>query len=297
MQSGGAKGLHRAADMTSSGFATFDLWMSRRGMTTTMAAWALLYVTPGWSSMNTNTPAAPTFALKAPEHYFADARALALLRAALAGDAAQAKAAVAAGAPLDEEGPRSKPDNRLRLLHYTVAADNAAAARLLTELGADPELNTAGFGPAMLFAITLDKPILLGAMLDARSFTRLAPATQEMLMFDAVSQNRPRCIKLLLDRGAPIDLRDTAGYTILMRAIGALDPPLAIQLLAQGASLKVEAVGGATPANLVQLLLLRATADSPLYGDLQKLKSDMQAKGVVFPVPTAREVRAARPRP
>lgn len=79
--------------------------------------------------MSANTPTAPTFALKSAEYYFADARALALLRAALAGDAAQAKAAVAAGAPLDEEGPRSKPDNRLRLLHYTVAADNAAADR------------------------------------------------------------------------------------------------------------------------------------------------------------------------
>jgi len=237
--------------MNTSGSATGRRRLTRRKVAAMAAVLALLGCGPGWSSMNTNTPAAPTFAFKAPEHYFADARALALLRAALAGDAAQAKAAVAASAPLDEEGPRSKPDNRLRLLHYTVAADNAAAARLLTELGADPELNTAGFGPAMLFAITLDKPLMLGAMLDARSFARLAPATQEMLMFDAVSQNRPRCIKLLLDRGAPIDLRDTAGDTILMRAIGALDPPLAIQLLAQGASLKVEAVGGATPANLV----------------------------------------------
>lgn len=266
----------------------------RRAALALMAGWVLLGCGPGWSKMETNTAAAPAFALKPAEHYFADARALALLRAALAGDAARAKAALAEGAAADAEGPLSNPDNRLRLLHYAVAADNAAAARLLAELGADPERDTLGFGPALLFAITLDKPPLLAALLDVRPFAKLAADTQRTLMFRAVSLNRPRCLDMLLARGAPVDLRDTAGYTVLMRAVGALDVPLALQLLDKGASLQVESVGGATPANLTQMLLQRAQAGSPLHAGLTQLKTAMQARGVNFPAPTAQEVKSAR---
>lgn len=268
--------------------------VGRRAALALMAGWVLLGCGPGWSKMETNTATAPAFALKPAEHYFADPRALALLRAALAGDAARAKAALAEGAVPDTEGPLANPDNRLRLLHYAVAADNAAAARLLAELGADPERDTPGFGPALLFAITLDKPPLLAALLDARPFAKLAVDTQRTLMFRAVSLNRPRCLDMLLARGAPIDLRDTAGYTVLMRAVGALDAPLAQHLLDKGASLQVESVGGATPANLTQLLLQRAQPGSPLHAGLQQLKAAMQARGVSFPAPTAQEVKAAR---
>lgn len=240
-------------------------------------------------------PAAPiVFALKPAEHYFAAAPTLALLRAAMAGDTAAAKAALAAGAAPNDEGPRNNPDNRLRLLHYAVAAQRPAAARLLVELGADPELTTVGFGSALLFAITLEQPVALGAMLDARPFSRLAAASQEMLLFEAVAAGRPQCLALLLERGAPIDLQDSAGYTLVMRSIGTLDMPMAQGLIERGASLKPDAVNGATAPNQVQALLLRAVTDSPLHKRLTQLKATMQDRGVNFPVPTAPEVRAAR---
>jgi hypothetical protein len=79
-----------------------------------------------------------------------------------------------------------------------------------------------------------------------------------------------------------------------MRAIGALDVPLATLLLNRGATLHVESVGGATPGNLVQMLLKRAATGSPLQASLQNLKQIMQARGAQFPTLTAQEVRAAR---
>lgn len=255
---------------------------------------------PERNTMNANaaTPAAPSapilFALKPADHYFAHAQALQLLRAALAGDVVAARAALAAGAAPDEEGPLGNADNRLRLLHYAVAAQRPDAARLLVELGADPELNTLGFGPALVFAITLDQPDPLGAMLEARPFSRLTPASQKTLLFAAVRAGRQRCLAVLLERGAPIDLRDEAGYTPLMRAINALDMPMAQALLARGASLQPEAVNGATAPNQVQALMLRAAAGSPMSAGLAQLKTAMQARGVTFPVPTAQEVRASR---
>ncbi len=248
--------------------------------------------------MNTQAAPAPArFALQAPAHYFSDARALALLSAALAGDTTAAKVALAAGASPDTEGPAANPDNRLRLLHYTIAAEKPAAARLLVELGANPELDTPGHGPALLFAITLDATPALGALLDARGFAALAPATQQTLLFRAVTLGRLRSLELLLDRGAPIDLRDTAGYTVLMRALSVRDLALAQRLLARGASVLVQATAGATPANIVQGLLQRTEAGSPIHTELLAFKAALEARGISFPVPTPQALRAAGSKP
>ncbi len=74
--------------------------------------------------MTTNANAAPSFKLKPPQFYFADNQTQALLAAAMAGDITKAKKLVAGGANPNDEGPRDNPYNRLRLLHYAIAANN-----------------------------------------------------------------------------------------------------------------------------------------------------------------------------
>lgn len=245
--------------------------------------------------MSMNSSAAPAFVLKPAEAYFANPQTLALLQAARQGDLAQARSLVARGADPDDEGPRDNPANRLRLLHYAIAAQDKQALRVLAEVGADPEKATPGFGPALMFAIMLDHTEMLGLLLDIRPYARLKPQTQETLLFRSVALPRPRSLTVLLQRGAPIDQADSAGYTILLRAMGAQDYEMAAQLLEQGASLRVEAATGATPANTVQSHLLKFKPGTSQHAQVLKLKSQMEARGVVFPVPTPQQLREARP--
>ncbi len=247
--------------------------------------------------MDTIARPAPSFDLRRPAHYFAAAPTVDLLTAALKGDQAAAQAAVAAGGQVNDEGPRDKP-NRIRPLHYAVAAENNAALALLMRLGADPELETEGFGPALLFAITLDKTPQLDAMLAVRPWAQLRPDTQQVLVFSAVTLGRPKSLSLLISRGAPVDLRDRAGFTPMMRSLTAFDVPLARMLVEKhGASFAIEPTrSGATPANLVQDLLSDAKPGSAMQADLQVLVERMKAQGIHLPVPTPQEMRAKKPR-
>ncbi len=203
--------------------------------------------------MTGTSGAAPVFKLKAPAEYFSDAKTLALLNAALAGDLARARQLVAEGANPNDEGPKANPYNRIRLLHYAIAANSGQAVRVLVAVGADPEMDTlGGGGPAMLFAITLDKLDMLSLLLDLRPISILSRRTLEDLLFRSVALPRPRCLELRFTRGAPIDFPDQSGYTILMRAMDAQDYDLAEWILLQGASVKIVAKGGMTPAYSVQ---------------------------------------------
>ena len=245
--------------------------------------------------MTVNGNGAPTFKLKAPKEYFDDAKTLALLKAALAGNLEKAKLLVADGANPNAEGPRDNPYNRLRLLHYAIAAKNAQAVRVLMAVGADPELSTlGGTGRAFLFAMKLDNLEMLSLLLDLRPVTTLSKDTLKRLLFRSVAIPRPRCLDLLLKRGAPIDFPDDAGYTIMMRAMDAQDYDLAERLLLQGASVHIEAGGGMTPAYSAQYDLQKFKPGSPTNNKVLRFKELMQARGAVFPALSPAEVRARR---
>jgi len=107
-----------------------------------------------------------------------------------------------------------------------------------------------------------------------------------------VSMPRPRCLELLLKRGAPIDYPDDAGYTIFMRAMDAQDYELAEWLLLKGASVQVVAGGGMTPAYSVQYDLQKFKPGSPTHNKVLHLKKLMEGRGAVFPALSPAEVRA-----
>ena len=244
--------------------------------------------------MTANASAAPVFKLKAPKEYFSDPATLALLKAALAGDLPTAKQLVAQGANPNDEGPKDNPYNRIRLLHYAIAANNAEAIRVLMAVGADPELKAEGFGRAFLFAMTLENIEMLALLLDSRPIATLSKDTLEYLLFESVSQPCQRCLELLLKRGAPIDFPDASGYTIMMRAMDAQDYDMAEWILLQGASVHIEAKGGMTPAYSAQYDLQKFKPGSPTHNKVLHFKELMEARGAKFPALSPAEVRAKR---
>ena len=244
--------------------------------------------------MTTNANAAPSFKLKPPQYYFADSKTLALLASAMAGDISKAKQLVAEGANPNDEGPRDNIYNRLRPLHYAIAANNPQAVKTLMAVGADPELNAQGFGEAFLFVMTLENVDMMSLLLDLRPIAKLSKATLKSMLFESVTQPCSACLKLLLDRGAPIDFPDGAKSTILMRAMDAQDYDLAEWLLLRGASIHVEAGGEVTPAYTVQFHLQKFKPGSPTYNKVLHLKKMMEERGAVFPAPSPAEIRAKR---
>ena len=78
------------------------------------------------------------YSLKQPAQYFTDPMSLALLTAAVANNLEEAYRLVYAGANPNDEGPRLPLDaNKLRLLHYSIAANSSPAVRILIKVGAD----------------------------------------------------------------------------------------------------------------------------------------------------------------
>lgn len=251
----------------------------------------MLSISGGMMTLTAN--AVPTFKLKAPSEYFTDTRSLALLNAALIGDTTKVKQLIAEGANPNDEGPLDKP-NRLRLLHYAIAADNTQAVKILMASGADPEMVVKGFGRALLFAMTLDNIEMLSLMLDLKPITSLSNDTIETLLFESIFKPRPRCLAVLLQHGAPIDFRDAAGYTILMRASNAGDFDLMEWLIQKGASVNIETTNGVTPAYSIQDKLARIQPGSESHQKLLRIKKLMEEKGAVFPALSPEEVRAKR---
>jgi len=243
--------------------------------------------------MPPSTPA-PKFKLEAPARYFDDALTRSLLDAALAGDLAQARAAVARGASPDAEGPKDNPYNHLRLLHYAIAAGSAPGIRTLLALGADPEIETQGSaGLPLLFAQSLDKPELLSLMLDLRPVETLQPRTRKLLMFHAVTQGRPQCLAVVIGHGVAIDTPDDAGQTVLMRALDAQDYDLAAWLMEQGASVTVVA-HDMTVAWSLQYDLDRLAPGSPSYQKVLALRQLAEQRGARFPAKSPRQRREER---
>lgn len=233
--------------------------------------------------------------LKAPATYFDSKQSIALLQAAMAGDLAKAKTLVAAGANPNEEGPTHDANaNRLRLLHYAIASDNKRAVKILMAVGADPEMLAQHNGNAFLFAVILNDVEMLGLLLDHRPLKLLSYDTLEDILMESIVHRRPRCMALLLERGAPIDFRDSSKDTLLMTAMSAENFELAEQLIRRGASVNIDTPSGVTPAYQVQRMLTRYAPGSETSLTLQRIKTLMLERGAVFPATDPKVLRDRR---
>jgi FOG: Ankyrin repeat len=246
--------------------------------------------------MTTTAEASPRFKLRPPSYYFTDRGTIALLTAAMAGDMRTAQLAVAQGANPNDEGPLENNYNRLRPLHYAIAANNKDAVKVLVSVGADPELPALGSGRSFSFAMTLKNLEMFSLLLDLRPIDTLSKDTMEYIIFGAARKSCWKCLQASLERGAPIDFPDGAGYTVLMTAMDLQDYDMAEWLLLKGASVHISPPSGATPAHTVEFHLKKYIPGSPTYNKVLHLKEMMAERGAVFPAPSPAEVRARRER-
>jgi ankyrin repeat protein len=219
-----------------------------------------------------------TIMVRSPSRYFSSQQSLRLLAAVRAGDESGAQAAIAAGASPNEEGPIPDQINRMRLLHYAISVHDANAVRLLIKLGADPELHTMGLGSPLAFAVHMNQVTMISAVLDAKPFSSLSRQGQSDLVFTAVDWGRPEVLALLLDRGAPVDIRGLEDDTPLLRAISAMDMTMAQQLLQRGASPWPTSARGNKALDLVRILLRKESEGSAERVALMQLAAQLEEK-------------------
>lgn len=231
--------------------------------------------------------------LDRPEAYFQNPNTVAMLKAAMLGDAAQAHKWKMAGGDPNEEGPLTAK-RRLRLLHYGLAARSDSAIKILLDLGADPELDAAQNSNAFIFAMYLNDPVPLGYLLDNRSITSIPYDILVDIVKLSINMRFVKSLELLLNRGLPVDFEDPVGYTLFLEALIRTDVELAEMLLKRGASMKVSTGAGVTPAYSLEQRLKEARPGSEMELKLMHLKNLMQERGAVFPAKTPAQIRAEK---
>ncbi len=252
----------------------------------------------GMGAATADTPDARAPQLARPEAFF-QGPALDLLRAALAGDEAGARRAVAQGANPNAQGPAatSKSVPQLTLIHYAAGVRNPRAMAILLAAGADPLFEPREEdGDAFLFAVLRRDAQMLDALLQLYPLARIPPKHQSELAFDALGFNTRDCLKILFDHGLPLDVRDSNGYSLFMRALNYNDVDTAEWLLADK-QVPIQDVisrsGGVTPANMAQRRLTESLKPgSPAYQRYDKIKRIMEQRGIVFPVESSAAWRA-----
>ncbi|PWC34657.1 hypothetical protein TSO352_24790 [Azospirillum sp. TSO35-2] len=233
--------------------------------------------------------------VKPTAHYFTDAATRALVDAALAGDLARAKQAMAAGGDPNARGavPPGSPTG-FSPLHYALAVDNEPAVRILVALGADPEREAGDMGMPLLFAITRNDPKQLALLLDLKPVDRLAERTQQHLLFESARRNAPGCLELLVQRGVPVDVKDSVGYTLLLRSIDMGDLDLTLWLLQRGAAAEFHTPNGMSPAYSIEFELNNKGGSPERRAKLIEIMRVMKERGAVFPAVDPKEYRAAK---
>lgn len=244
-----------------------------------------------------NADAAEDYHLRPLDYYFAEKPTRDLVAAASAGDREMAARAVAAGADPNAEGPQTMGEAaRLRPLHYAIARKDRTALEILLELGADPDETAQFNGNAYEFAMILDARELLSVLLEKVPNSPASAEARRRAFFAAFIYQRQRCAELLLQHGVSVDALDGIGRTALFGALNGTDPGQAIWLLDRGASPDVEAKSGLTPSYALQYNLEREREGTATHATLLKIKRMMEERGVVFPVPSPKQNRAARGR-
>lgn len=175
------------------------------------------------------------------------------------GDTARLRALAQQGIPVDEPGRE-----RMTLLWHAVRGRHYDAVRELVALGADPDANgVPPLGTPLQHALTHDRR-LLQAMLDGgMSPNRQTAEGITLLQRAMIGDGAEERVRLLVERGADVNLRDRIGGSALSEAIDARKPELALYLLEQGAAWDAAKTNGDTPAWGVQWSLQRLRADAP----------------------------------
>lgn len=135
--------------------------------------------------------------------------AAAIHDAAMKGDVAGIKAALDAGAGVDESDGRATP------LYFAVRGGHFAAAKLLVERGADVNAApTPLLGPALMPALAKRRIDLINLLLDAGANPN-SYRNREAALHIAVRSGCLDCVKALVEAGADVNAKTKDGKTPL----------------------------------------------------------------------------------
>jgi hypothetical protein len=220
---------------------------------------------------------------------FFEGQRLDAARAIATGNFEQLRAAVRS---LDIDKPGKK---EMTLLWFAIMEKNFDAIRILVQLGSKADEQIAqGLGIPVNYALLNKDLRFLKAMLDGGMPVNLATSAGRTLLHKAAGPFGASLdhVKLLVERGADLEAKDTLGETALCQAIDTNQPDRALYLLERGANVNILSVSGVTPAWAVHLTIEGQQPGSPMRRDFEHLRDRMIARGAKFPPDPPDKVRA-----
>jgi uncharacterized protein len=222
-----------------------------------------------------------------PEEHFEDPQLYAA-RAIADGDMNRLRAVVRRP-EIDHPGKKG-----MTLLWFAIQQKRFEAIEVLVELGSNPDGQVVqGIGTPTLHALEVADLRYLTALLDGGLSVNRVHNDESLLAQAAGPQGRTdEHVKLLVDRGADVNHRDSIGETPLFSALATLEPGRARYLIEHGAKLDVFTTGGVTPGWAIHTIIDRQQEGSPKRREFESLRDLIIAKGAKWPPDPPEQVRA-----
>jgi ankyrin repeat protein len=219
--------------------------------------------------------------IRPPEHYFSGTQ-LEIARALLKGDA-EAVTRLAPNQDLDSPGRED-----MTLLFFALQSafgekvPQLQALTALVRAGADPIRPTPNLGTPLGVALRAKSPDYVRAFLDAGvdPDTRIGSTP---ILFSAATHHTEETLRLLIQRGAKVNAKDSLGGTVLNEALGTRQLDLIDFLLDHGADPNTFDLFGASFAHQVKFGLGRQAPGSPAHTKLEQIRDRIIAMGVQWP--------------
>lgn len=174
----------------------------------------------------------------------------------------------------------------MTLLGFAVNDENPVAIKALMALGADPSIELPELGSVAYHAMWRKSDEPLKALLESGMDPNIAnEGSLRTLIFNIPLLEESDAMKLLVEYGADVNVRDSLGNTPLLHIISvAFDE--ALYLLDNGADPLAMTDSGMTVAYRVQQALKRMDQSTEAYQKMLKIQQKLVEKGVKFPALT-----------
>ena len=231
---------------------------------------------------------------------FFDTKMVELLHAIQRQDTASAKSMLAQGIDLNIRG-----DEGITPLLWLIMQKNADAVELALQLGADANfpamvgINRDGPKPAQPLAIIAgdgDNKLFSLLLKYGASPNSRDESTGQPAIFGTIGHDNWQQFNLLLEYGVDINATDNSKRNAALYAASLLKYDFVIKMLELGIEYNIPNKGGVTLAHAIETLfeINRRNPDYKLSNDVHTAKKMLEDKGISFPPPTPKEIRAQR---